>query len=96
MPKTVEEVQKIVTLANAKKIPLVPAGASLTLSGLTIPHRGGIVLDMRRMDKIIELNRRGGMLCSKLELRRESFKRFSRRTVQSSATRYQKHRLLQQ
>ncbi len=59
MPKTVEEVQKIVQLANREKIPLVPAGASLTLSGLTIPQRGGIVLDMRRMDRILELNRRG-------------------------------------
>lgn len=59
MPKTVEEVQKIVLLANKAKIPIVPAGASLTLSGLTIPRRGGIVLDMRRMDRIIELNRKG-------------------------------------
>ncbi|MFX1387290.1 MAG: FAD-binding oxidoreductase [Promethearchaeota archaeon] len=56
MPKRVEEVQKIVKLANREKIPLVPMGGGLTLSGLVIPIKGGIVIDMKRMDKIIEIN----------------------------------------
>ena len=56
MPKTVEEIQKIVRLANAEIIPIVPMGGGLTLSGLVIPVKGGIVLDMKRMDKIIEIN----------------------------------------
>ncbi len=56
MPKTTEEVQKIVKLANEKKIPIVPVGGSLSLSGLVIPHRGGIVLDLKRMDRVLEVN----------------------------------------
>ena len=56
MPKTTEEVQKIAKLANKEKIPLVPMGGGLTLSGLIIPVRGGIVLDMKRMDQILEIN----------------------------------------
>ena len=56
MPKTVEEVQKIVKLANEEKIPLVPMGGGLTLSGLVIPVKGGIVIDMKRMNNIIEIN----------------------------------------
>ena len=56
MPKTVEEVQKIVILANKGKIPITPMGGGLTLSALTVPIKGGIVLDMKRMDKIIEVN----------------------------------------
>jgi len=56
MPKTTEEVQKIVKLANEEKIPLVPMGGGLTLSGLIIPVKGGIVLDMKRMNQIIEIN----------------------------------------
>ena len=56
MPKTVEEVQQIVVLANEEKIPLVPMGGGLTLSGLVIPIKGGIVVDMKRMDQIIEIN----------------------------------------
>ncbi len=56
MPKTVEEVQKIVRLANEKKIPLTPMGGGFTVSALAIPVKGGILLDMKRMDKIIEVN----------------------------------------
>ena len=56
MPKTVEEIQKIVKLANEEKIPIVPMGGGMTLSGLVIPVKGGIVLDMKRMDEIIEIN----------------------------------------
>jgi glycolate oxidase len=56
MPKTVEEVQRIVALANREKLPLTPMGGGLTLSALTVPLKGGIVLDMKRMDKIIEVN----------------------------------------
>ena len=57
MPENVEELQKIVKLANAEKIPLVPMGGGLTLSGLVIPVKGGIVVDMKRMNKIIEINK---------------------------------------
>jgi FAD/FMN-containing dehydrogenase len=56
MPKSVDEVQKIVKLANKEGIPIVPMGGGLTLSGLVIPVEGGIVLDMKRMDNIIEIN----------------------------------------
>lgn len=56
MPENVEEVQKIVKLANQEKIPIIPMGGGLTLSGLIIPVKGGIVMDMKRMNKIIEIN----------------------------------------
>lgn len=56
MPKSAEEVQNIVKLANQKKIPIIPMGGGLTLSGLIIPVKGGIVMDMKRMNKIIEIN----------------------------------------
>lgn len=55
-PKTTEEVQEIVKLANREKLPIVPLGGGLTLAGLAVPLRGGIVLDLKRMDKIIEVN----------------------------------------
>lgn len=56
MPRTVDEVQQILRLANQDKVPLTPMGSGLTLSALTVPLRGGIVLDMKRMDTIIEVN----------------------------------------
>jgi len=60
MPKTTEEVQEIVKLANRQKVPVVPKGAGLSLTGLVIPQRGGILLDMKRMDKILEVNDKAG------------------------------------
>ena len=56
MPKTTEEVQKIIQLANKEKIPVVPKGGGLALTGLVIPQKGGILVDMKRMDKILEVN----------------------------------------
>ena len=40
MPSTAEEVQGVVKLANKEKIPIVPMGGGLTLSGLIIPVKG--------------------------------------------------------
>ncbi|RLB29706.1 MAG: FAD-binding oxidoreductase [Deltaproteobacteria bacterium] len=56
VPKTAEEIQKIVRLANKEKIPIVPIGAGMALTGLSIPLKGGIVIDMKRMNKIIQVN----------------------------------------
>ncbi|WXG42392.1 MAG: FAD-binding oxidoreductase [Candidatus Freyarchaeum deiterrae] len=56
MPGTVGEVQEIIRLANHEKIPVTPRTGGLTLSGLAIPYGGGILLDLKRMDKIIEVN----------------------------------------
>jgi glycolate oxidase len=56
VPETAEEIQEIVKLANKEQIPLVPMGAGLGLTGLVIPLKGGIVIDMKRMNKIIEVH----------------------------------------
>ncbi|MBN2397324.1 MAG: FAD-binding oxidoreductase, partial [Deltaproteobacteria bacterium] len=58
-PKTTEEIQKIVQLANREKIPIVPMGNGMALTGLVIPLKGGIVMDMKRMNRIIEVNEMG-------------------------------------
>jgi glycolate oxidase len=55
-PKTTEQVQKVVQLANKEKIPIVPMGNGMALTGLVIPLKGGIVMDMKRMNKILEVN----------------------------------------
>ncbi len=58
-PETTEEVQKIVKLANREKIPIVPMGAGMALTGLIIPLKGGIVIDMKRMRKIANVTIHG-------------------------------------
>lgn len=56
MPGNTQEVQKIIRLANELKVPVVPMGGGLVLSGLSRALKGGIILDMKRMNSIIEVN----------------------------------------
>lgn len=56
LPGSPEEVQAIVYLANREKIPVIPLGGGLVLSGLSRPLKGGIVVDMKRMNEILEVN----------------------------------------
>jgi glycolate oxidase len=59
VPKTTEEIQKIVLFANQEKIPIVPLGGGMSLAGLALPLKSGITMDMKRMDQIIEVNEKG-------------------------------------
>ncbi|ACL04524.1 FAD linked oxidase domain protein [Desulfatibacillum aliphaticivorans] len=58
-PKTTDELQAVVRLANETKTPIVPLGGGLTLAGLALPQKGGIIIDLKRMDKILEVNEQG-------------------------------------
>jgi len=55
-PHRVEEIQALVRLANRIKTPLTPRSSGLNLHGASVPLQGGIVLDLGRMDRIIEIN----------------------------------------
>jgi glycolate oxidase len=61
-PRTIEDVQKIMRYANKDKIPVVPRGAGSGTSGHSVPIDGGIVMDMKRMNHILEI-RPEDMLC---------------------------------
>jgi glycolate oxidase len=56
MPRNTEEVRQVILLANELKTPVVPMGGGLVLSGLTRALKGGIIVDMKRMNRIIEVN----------------------------------------
>ncbi|OGN99615.1 MAG: hypothetical protein A2Y58_05555 [Chloroflexi bacterium RBG_13_51_52] len=56
LPQSVEEVQAILKLANQEKIPVIPYIAGGNVGGLTIPLNGGISLDLKRMNNIIEVS----------------------------------------
>lgn len=55
-PRGTAEVQAIMKLAHREKIPAVPRGAGTNLSGGTIPVKGGIILEISRMNRILEIN----------------------------------------
>ena len=54
-PTGTEEVAKILSWSYARDIPVTPWGAGTSTEGNPVPTRGGLVLDMIRMDKIIEI-----------------------------------------
>ena len=57
-PKGTEEIQEIVKLSNKYGIPLTPSSSSVHFNGTTIPFQSGIVLDLRRMNRILRIDER--------------------------------------
>jgi glycolate oxidase len=56
-PITTDQVSKILRLANDNKIPVTARGGGTNVSGGSIPVKGGIVLCLTRMNRIISINK---------------------------------------
>jgi glycolate oxidase len=54
--ESVEQVQALVSYANTTRVPVVPFSSGLNFHGAAIPKEGGIVLDLSRMNRILEVN----------------------------------------
>jgi glycolate oxidase len=54
-PKNTRQVVEIITLASENSIPVTPRGAGTGLAGAAVPAGGGLVMDMSRMNRIIEI-----------------------------------------
>jgi glycolate oxidase len=54
-PRTSKQVSQILTLANKQGFPVTPRGAGTGLAGSAVPVAGGIVMDLCRMNQIIEI-----------------------------------------
>lgn len=57
-PKNAQEIQKIMELANKVKVPVVPCSSGIHFKGSALPLQGGIILDLRRMNQILEIDER--------------------------------------
>ena len=57
-PRTAEEISAILKICNADRIPVTPRGAGTGLSGGALPHLGGVLLSMERMNSILEIDER--------------------------------------
>ena len=55
-PLTTEQVAEVVKIAVRYNIPIYPRGSGTNLSGGTIPSKGGIVLSMLNINKILEVD----------------------------------------
>ncbi len=55
-PLNRDQVSAILKLANKEKFPVIARGAGTSLAGLAVPQKGGLILDLARMDQIIAIN----------------------------------------
>ena len=54
--ESTEEVSAILRVCYDNNIPVTPRGAGTNLVGSTVPLEGGIILDLSRMDRVLELD----------------------------------------
>jgi glycolate dehydrogenase FAD-linked subunit len=54
-PLNAAQVSKIMRLAHDHRVPVIPRGAGTGLAGGAVPIRGGLVLDLCRMNKILAI-----------------------------------------
>lgn len=55
-PENKEQISKIIKLANKYKIPIVPWGGGSGSQGGALPVKQGIVMDIKKMDKVINID----------------------------------------
>jgi len=55
-PKNTEEVQELVAFANKTLTPVIPVSSGVHFWGATLPEQGGVIVELSRMDKILEID----------------------------------------
>lgn len=58
-PSTVEQVSAVLALCNEGGVPVVPYGAGSGVCGGTVPVEGGVVVDVRRLDRVHRIDADG-------------------------------------
>lgn len=55
-PVSTEEVSGVMRFAHENGIPVTPRGAGTNLVGSTVPHGEGIILDLTKMNRVLEID----------------------------------------
>lgn len=55
-PREHDQIVSLVRLCNAHRVPITPRGRGTGTTGATVPLRGGLVLSLERMDRIIRVD----------------------------------------
>ncbi len=56
IPRSVNQVVAVVKLASEHKVPIIPYGGGTGVMGAALPVRGGIVMDLKGLNKVLEVN----------------------------------------
>ncbi len=54
-PTDAGQIAQILALANATPFPVIPRGAGTSLTGAAVPVKGGLILDLCRINKILDI-----------------------------------------
>ncbi len=57
LPRTTQQVSRLITVASDENIPVVPRGMASGLAAASVPFSGGIALSMTRMNQILEIDK---------------------------------------
>ncbi|HBG48247.1 MAG TPA: glycolate oxidase subunit GlcD, partial [Cyanobacteria bacterium UBA9971] len=63
LPENKEQICQVVKIANENNIPIVPRAAGTNLVGGCIPLKGGIVMHLSKMNKILNIDR-NNLICT--------------------------------
>ena len=55
-PGSTAEVAEVVRWANDRRVPVVPYGGGTGVMGAVVPVRGGLVLDVKRMNRVLDID----------------------------------------
>jgi len=82
-PKNTKEVSAIAQICYTNAIPLTPWGGGTSLMGNSIPVKKGVVINLTRMNKILDISKEGfqvivepGIICDALNLKLAAYKLF--------------------
>ncbi len=56
VPRSADQVARVVQLARQHRVPVVPYGGGTGVMGAAAPIQGGIVIDMKGLDRIVDIN----------------------------------------
>ncbi len=61
-PRTAAEVARVLGAASEVGVPVVPRGGGSGSQGGAVPDRGGVIVDLMRLDEIVGLDKRSGLV----------------------------------
>ena len=81
--ETADQISKIMKTANEAKVPVTARGTGSSVTGAVLPIEGGILLDLSKMNKVVEINPANfyvrvqpGVICAQLNNALASHKMF--------------------
>src|SRR2546426_896132 len=56
LPRTTEQISKIVKICASLNVPIIPRGAGTSLSGSLLAVTGGVVISLARMNRVLSVD----------------------------------------